>query len=296
MNRYKNNVGRLYRLLNMTNYTNTLYQTFYPYNKFDSVDALAEFMFSKAFVEKMGQVDVVDSILPKSSAEEVIFSKSSPVKTFVENGGVAKSSVDHERKKPAMFVPEKPDSLFWCMYIHHHGHEQYLAIGNKYSNIEMAEKQLIMEYIQKNKHIFKNMNRKITLGCRQEIMSELMTNSKTSLLALHALSLYYRVNVRVENAMNGTYLEYIFSADTPSDKWVCLKYNDRKKYGIVDEISSGLLCIDSHDKPIRGISTYKVAELEELVSKIPTLKDDPARASWKKPDMYGKLWHALLWQ
>ncbi len=256
---------------------NVLYQTFYPYNKFDNVDALADFMFSKAFLEKMGNLECAKSCV-----------KSCDVETHIEK--------ETAPKKPAIFIPDKPDTLFWCMYIHHHGYEHYLAIGNKYSNVEMTEKQLIMEYIQKNKHIFKNMNHKITLGCRQEIMSELMTNSKTSLLALHAFALYYRVNVRVENAVNGTYLEYVFSADTPSDKWVCLKYNDRKKYGIVDEPSAGLLCIDSHDKPIRGISTYKVAELNELVSKIPSLRDDPDRASWKKPDMYGKVWHALLWQ
>lgn len=261
----------------IANYSPVLYQTFYPCNKFDNVDALADFMFSKAFLEKLEPIKVVPE---------------TPLCPIVEDVKV----VSESPKKSEIFIPEKSDTLFWCMYIHHHGHEQYLAIGNKYNNVEMAEKQRIMEYIQKNKHSFKNMNRKITLGCRQEIMSELMTNAKTSLLTLHALALYYKVNVRIENAMNKTRLEYIFNSDTPSDQWICLKYTDRKKYGVVDELSAGLFCIDAHDKPIRGISTYKVAELTELVSKIPALRDDPDRALWKKPDMYGKLWHALLWQ
>ena len=200
-------------------------------------------------------------------------------------------------QKPFLRIPNNPDSLFWSMYIHHYGYEQYLAIGNKYTNLEMAEKQKIMEHIKSAKYSFKNMNRKITLGATQEIMSELMTNTKTSLLALHALSLYYKVNVCVENTINGTYLEYVFDKENPSDKWVFLKYTDRKKYGLVESEpvrATGLL-IESHDKPLRGISTYKLAELNAIADKIPAMCKDESRATWKKPDLYGKLWHALLW-
>lgn len=200
-------------------------------------------------------------------------------------------------QKPFLRIPNNLDSLFWSMYIHHYGYEQYLAIGNKYTNLEMAEKQKIMEHIKSAKYSFKNMNHKITLGATQEIMSELMTNTKTSLLALHAISLYYKVNVCVENTINGTYLEYVFDKENPSDKWVFLKYTDRKKYGLVESEHakpSGML-IESHDKPLRGISTYKLSELVEIADKIPAVCKDESRATWKKPDLYGKLWHALLW-
>jgi hypothetical protein len=267
-------------------YPNALYQIFYPYNKFDveSLHLLTPFMYNKSFV-------VARPLRPlrlrqdedEEDEDTMVSEPEKPVELLIQ--------------KPFLRIPNNPDSLFWSMYIHHYGYEQYLAIGNKYTNLEMAEKQKIMEHIKSAKYSFKNMNHKITLGATQEIMSELMTNTKTSLLALHALSLYYKVNVCVENTINGTYLEYIFDKENPSDKWVFLKYTDRKKYGLVESEHTkptGML-IESHDKPLRGISTYKVAELSEIADKIPAVCKDESRATWKKPDLYGKLWHALLW-
>ena len=262
-------------------YPNALYQIFYPYNKFDveSLRLLEPFMYNKSFVVEV----------PKEPAPECI---SALVEKPCEP--LQKTAV------PKFFlrIPHNPDSLFWSMYIHHYGYEHYLAIGNKYTNVEMVEKQKIMEHIKSSKYSFKNMNRKITLGTTQEIMSELMTNSKTSLLALHALSLYYKVNVYVENTINGTYLEYIFDKESPSDKWVFLKYTDRKKYGLVESepVKPNGILIESHDKPLRGISTYKVVELNAIADKLPAICKDELYATWKKPELYGKLWHALLWQ
>jgi len=312
-------------------YPNALYQIFYPYNKFDleSLHLLESFMYNKSFV-----VEVPLPPLPPLRPDE----EDEDEETMVPDTEKTVESIQKPVplvQKPFLRIPHNPDSLFWSMYIHHYGYEDYLAIGNKYTNVEMVEKQKIMEHIKptknsirtadshsswsmtdkeinpspeganlnlhrfkSSKYSFKNMNRKITLGTTQEIMSELMTNSKTSLLALHALSLYYKVNVCVENTINGTYLEYIFDKESPSDKWVFLKYTDRKKYGLVESEPvkpSGIL-IESHDKPLRGISTYKLAELNAIADKIPAICKDESRVAWKKPELYGKLWHALLWQ
>jgi len=266
-------------------YPNALYQIFYPYNKFDleSLHLLESFMYNKSFVVEVPVPHRLDEETMVPDTEKTVESIQKPVPLV---------------QKPFLRIPHNPDSLFWSMYIHHYGYEDYLAIGNKYTNVEMVEKQKIMEHIKSSKYSFKNMNRKITLGTTQEIMSELMTNSKTSLLALHALSLYYKVNVCVENTINGTYLEYIFDKESPSDKWVFLKYTDRKKYGLVESepVRPNGILIESHDKPLRGISTYKLAELNAIADKIPAICKDESRVTWKKPELYGKLWHALLWQ
>ena len=195
-------------------------------------------------------------------------------------------------------MPNKLDTLFWSIYIAHYGYTEYLAIGSKYTNFELGEKATIMEHLKSSKHILKRIHPKITLGATQEIMSELMTNKKSTLLAINAYALYYKVNIIVENANNGTYLEYIYDKEQPADKWICLKYTERKQYGIDHtgntRTNRGIL-VESGDKPLRSMSTFKVAELNELAAKFPTIWNDPERGTWKKADLYGKLWHHCVW-
>jgi hypothetical protein len=210
--------------------------------------------------------------------------------------------------KPAHFiVPDKMDTLFWCLYISYYGEEQYLAIGNKYGNAEIVEKQKIMEVLKSNKNALKNLHRKITISLYQEIMSDLMTNAKTSLLSLVAFSVYYKKNILLLNTINKTFLEYRYddrstSTTTESGElgpWLIIKYTENKKYGFfteemedISEIIREYIYIAGPDKPLRGISTYKIGELLEIAAKIPELAKE---SKLSKPDLYGKIWHSLLW-
>jgi hypothetical protein len=232
--------------------------------------------------------------------------------------------------KSQFIVPDKMDTLFWCLYISHYGEAAYLAIGNKYGNAEIAEKQKIMETLKSKKNALKNLNRKITLGCAQEIMSDLMTNMKTSLLSLVAFSVYYKKNILLLNTINKTFLEYRYDdksitniaelgelrsiPDAQQDEynlpqenvvrqrlgsWLIIKYTDKKKYGFyseetedISDIISEYIYVQSPDKPLKGISTYKMGELVEIASKIPEVAKE---SKMSKPELYGKIWHSLLW-
>ena len=262
---------------------NNLYQIFYPYNKFDSVEDVenrfAKFMYDKQYIEF--ENDVVEDIIEDTF--EPIVEKVKPV-------------VSTKTVSSKLLIPDKIDSLFWCIYISHYGYEEYLAIGNKYMNAEFVEKAKIMEYLKSSKNILKNINKKITLGAAQEIMSELITNKKTSLLAINACSSYYKTNILIENTLNGTYVEYIYNSEV-SEKWIHLKYLSKGRYGICEirPIAKTGIKIEYPDKPLRGISTYKMAELNELAASIPAITNDPERSTWKKNDLYGKIWNLLLW-
>ena len=266
-----------------------LYQTFYPYNKFDdckTIHKLEKWMLSKEYITK-------------NSSEALTPTLSHPV--------------THPPKiisKSQFIVPDKMDTLFWCLYISHYGEAAYLAIGNKYGNAEIAEKQKIMETLKSNKNALKNLNRKITLGCAQEIMSDLMTNMKTSLLSLVAFSVYYKKNILLLNTINKTFLEYryddksITNIAEPGElrelsSWLIIKYTDKKKYGFyseetedISDIISEYIYVQSPDKPLKGISTYKMGELVEIASKIPEVAKE---SKMSKPELYGKIWHSLLW-
>ena len=265
-----------------------LYQTFYPDNKFDHPDdcilKLSKWMLTK---------DALLHIFPKPEQPtmQTVLSKQSSV------------SVSPSPSKRTFIIPDKMDTLFWCMYISHYGEPEYLAIGNKYGNAEIAEKQKITEYLKVNKYIFKNMNKKITLGASQEIMSELMTNLKTNLQTLIALSVFYKKNILLLNTNNNTYIEYLLNKDddVTSDRssWVVIKYTDNKKYGIVIDdgeniksfITDKMIPIELPDKPLKGISTYTIGKLNEIAN---TLPDFP-KEKLTKPELYAKIWHHCLW-
>ena len=78
-----------------------------------------------------------------------------------------------------------------------------------------------------------------------------------------------------------------------------LKYCENKKYGFFTEnmtdVSSFIAqynYIYEPNKPLKGISTYNMGELNEIASKIDELAKEPKMS---KPDLYGKIWHNLLW-
>lgn len=266
---------------------NNLYQIFYPYNKFDSPEdletRLEKFMYSKNYIDLVKDSDLAQQEIPNNV--EYIH----PIEPVT-----ALPPPPPQKASSKLLIPDKIDSLFWSMYIYHYGYAEYLAIGNKYMNAEFVEKAKIMEYLKSNKNILKNINKKITLGAAQEIMSELLTNKKTSLLAINAFAVYYKKNIFIENTMNGTYLEYIYDTD---EEWIHLKYITRGRYGICEmrPITKTGIKVEYPDKPLRGISTYKVSELNDLAVSIPILANNPERSSWKKPELYGNIWRTLLW-
>jgi len=263
---------------------NNLYQIFYPYNKFDSIESidtrLSKFMYSKEYIEFETLSDKEEP-----SAEIVNEIYDLPVEPVASTEKPVSSK---------LIIPNNIDTLFWCIYISHYGYDSYLNIRNKYMNAEFLEKEKIMEYLKSNKNILKTINKKITQNAHQEIMSDLMINKKTTILAINAFAVYYKKNIVVENTLNGTYMEFIYNDER---KWIHLKYISRGRYGIseIRPIANLGIKLDSADKPLRGISTYKISELNELASKIPSVENDPQRSSWKKQDLYGNIWRALLW-
>jgi len=273
---------------------NNLYQIFYPYNKFDSPEDITTRLEKFTYIKNY--IDFVEESETEHEPKEISQDESAPLESRIELPVLLPPPPPGPPQKASskLLIPDKVDSLFWSLYISHYGYDQYLAIGNKYMNAEFVEKAKIMEYLNSNKNVLKTINKKITLGAAQEIMSELLTNKKTSLLSINAFAAYYKKNILIENTMNCTYIEYIYDTDEP---WIHLKYITRGRYGMCEmrPIAKTGIHVEYPDKPLRGISTYKVSELNELAASIPSIANDPARSSWKKPDLYGNIWRTLLW-
>ena len=198
------------------------------------------------------------------------------------------------------YIPDKPDTLFWAMYIAKHGMEKYIKIGKKYGNVEIDRKQKMMEYLQEHKKSLKSLNHKMTNIAIQEMIAAILANRKTTLSCLAAFTVYYKKNIIVNNETNVTYMECTYNDEPP----IILTYNKYKKYGLVENVDENMvqqirdekICMESHDKPIRGISLYTQDELREIAEKIPSIVATTGWRMWKKPELYGKIWHALQWQ
>ena len=292
--------------------SSSLYQTFYMNNKFDdpsTINNLTKWMiFHRVYPEpvftetKRFKPDDSSTIVPHAGVVNMPILQNDENKNHHIDSQTLTLDSSLLNHKHNLYIPNRPNTLFWALYVAYYGEAAYLAIGNKYGNVEIAEKQKIMEFLKPNKKLLKTINKKITIGTTQEIMSDLMTNMKTSLLSVIAFAAYYKRNILLLNTNNKTCLEHVYSTDITTP-WIVIQYTDSKKYGVLlgDDIfdispfiSDQYIYIETYDKPLKGVSTYKMNELAEIASKIPEMpkSDNPKTI---KSELYGKIWHYCLW-
>jgi hypothetical protein len=186
--------------------------------------------------------------------------------------------VDKQRIQKT-FIPEQDDTLFWCLFIHKFGKDEYNLIGSKYKNYEIKEKMKIVEYLKENKNALKCM--KITKTASQEIMGKLMTNITTDLQVVHGICAYYKLHIILVCNSKKSYIEYNYAEnDILDDNDILVVYksnsllsNSRCRYSIkfgviVKDIINDYVRFVSFDKPFNGISTYKLPELEFIHEKL----------------------------
>jgi len=210
-----------------------------------------------------------------------------------------------QRRSPKLFVSHQEDTLFWAIYIHMYGYGAYLQIGNKYKNAELEEKHKIMMHLKANMPTYKMgvMDHKMTNVDMQEVQSELMTNRKTSLLTLYVLCVYYKIPLTlVKEVREGFVLYHEFCPREQSTDSVNIYYR-HGKYGLYMEEGGPVFDkatafrMESIYKPLRAVSSYKVAELENLFDTIvkPELTAEEVAVKRKKGDVYEAIVQRCLW-
>jgi len=200
-----------------------------------------------------------------------------------------------------IFEPTQSDTLFWCLFIIHFGYKEYKEVQRNYGVMELEVKKKIGEFISVNPHAMKTANIKITKGGVQEILSELLTSQKeTSMNCLMAILVYYKFNVIILNSTKTLSLEYISNKDESLPTYVLYKdtYN---KYKVnvnqltedeINTIRETTICLENYAKPMRGISSYKVSELEDIAMKMGIYNQTK---KYKKTDLYEEIAEACKW-
>jgi len=233
----------------------------------------------------------------KPPIENILLDTTAPLHTasHIKENIEHKNDMSQKGGDRAPFEPNRPDKLFWAIFTHVYGREEYDSIGHSYGNRALEEKTKIGSHIKKNTAAFKTtMNYKITNVMIQEIQSELMTmHSKTSHIEIIAMAFYYGIDI-VLCFENNTYMTFSGSNSGNRNEGVdplCIIYPRGNTYRLEMQPNSQLLdnMFKHHHylRPLNAISNYKTEELYAIWHKLgmPPLTGKP-----KKQDIY----HAIV--
>ena len=206
------------------------------------------------------------------------------------------------RKPNPPFESNRPDKLFWAIFTHVYGIEEYNYIGHSYGNRALEEKTKIGSHIKKNAAAFKTAsNYKITNIMIQEIQSELMTmHSKTSHIEIIAMAFFYGIEIALcfenntymtfgkQDIQNGRENENGRENDNENDiNPLCIIYvkgtSAKLEMEPCPEILTPMFKHHHYLKPLNTISNYKTDELYDIHHRLgmPVLSHKP-----KKQDIY----------
>lgn len=265
-----------------------LNQIFYPHNKFDSIQCFERYMLNDDFMRRRLNTQTVAPLCETS--DNITIPSGGPLCSVLP---VNAFRVDIESAgADCIFSPRKTDTLFWCAYVLHHGESEYIMIGNKYKTTEIQEKQVILDYVNKNREsmkvVLKEHGYKWTNVQFQETQSELMLDKKTSWSAFHAMCMFYKINAIL--VQDNVYLEFKTSNAEPfyqfnrtQDGFISVNTTPISDTQL-DTIRNTMVNIDyGQDKILKGISNYKIPELEEIAMRLGVV---PASLKPKKVDWY----------
>jgi hypothetical protein len=195
------------------------------------------------------------------------------------------------RIREKQYTSPTKDSLFWSIFISKYGYKEFLVIGNKYHNRELEEKHKIIDFMKKtlisnDKKTFLQTH-KITNVFVQEVISDLMTNTKTTLKSAILICIYYRIRIFLVTPLKKTYLEFCpFSYEDTST----INVNERGLYNVETDASfqnilDKYVLLEHGDKPLKGLSSYKTADLEIIANKL-DINIYHNEKKWKKAELY----------
>jgi hypothetical protein len=190
------------------------------------------------------------------------------------------------------------------MFLLHYGYSEYIMAGNRMLNRELEEKQKIMETLSKTPKKLKEGNHKLTNDNIQEILSGLLVATKEEIMHLVAYSAYY--NRIIYLVFTHSYLVFSPTKDATVDStniqsvYILNQTRKHPKYGgsyypdmeptleKLENIHNSKIHLEHYAKPFKGVSAYKIPELEEMAKKTGVFEKEVS-VKYKKKDLYDKI-------
>jgi len=183
-----------------------------------------------------------------------------------------------------------------------YGHNDYIQVSRNYGVKELEVKKHIGDLIRANPNIMKKANIKITKAAVQEIMSELLTSVRdTSYLTMMGMLAIYKMNIIMISTNGKTMVHFISNVDSEQPTYVLHK-DSFGKYKLqvepiseeqIAELKTTVFCLESHLKPLKTISNYKVEELYGIARQVGVFDETK---KYKKGDLYDELNDFLMWK
>jgi len=176
-----------------------------------------------------------------------------------------------------------PNQLFWCLYIAKYGYKQYLeAVHYGATNIEMREKSAISEFITNHPKRLKTTNYKLSVSGSQELAGKFMVQLRDSLDMCIAYSVFYGTTIYL--VYPNRFLVFCPNIDEVADEKITIIYveaaarghyhyslfdnTEEAKRNFVKKLRETHYEIVHYEKGLKGMSNYKVAELEAIADKL----------------------------
>jgi len=215
---------------------------------------------------KPNKIDIFYKL--NSEASKMEGSKTEDAKELTNNKKADSKFSVRDRK---FFYPKEKDTLFWCYYINKYGIDKYFDNKKRSFVVEHDYKISIIEKIQ-------NMKDELKLNKIKKLVveDELMNRAKIEIASIKLLMLLDNENLLL--IKKNCYQKIVFNRDKLElsvdnynvifcdvDNYYLQKnLNDRELVDIINKSYE----IDNFDKPLKGISSYKLDELHEICKKL----------------------------
>ena len=284
-----------------------LNQIFYSCNKFDSIEHIGK--LQPYMLTKENHTKILDMMYAKS----VVTPHITPI--------IALQPIPNIQSN--IFYPQKGNSLFWCMFIHVYGHDEFHLIGSRYQNKELEEKQKMIQFIKENPQRIKGCNHKVTNVMIQDLMAGLLTNrlsllqdcivyamfyNKIIYVVKNSMFICYRNKELDTNALDDTVDNTIVIYCKNSNNNIKSNNNNNNKskskivmtgieYGLemdvtvekIQDIITNHIQIFNVERPLKSMSEYKMQDLERMANLL-------GIPMGKKKDTYDSITEKCNWE
>ena len=218
--------------------------------------------------QKLNLLSLQDFVLNERNIENILRFTSQEPKV------IKKSSTRQVPKKPVhtdFLLPKFSDTLFWCYYIMKNGLGAYEMVhGDGYKDSFEQKIELVYK-IRENKELLKQHKWK-----RNAIEDELVNHKQITVSAFMCICAIQKMNVvYIDNRKIYTLIENV--EDLSSNLNIVEKTENgfalflganEDKYKKYTESIEKYWKIDNFNKPLRGISSYKVKDLQNICRKL----------------------------
>jgi len=273
----------------------SIHQIFYPNKKFGSeeISQLQKYCLVNKLLQKIEELKISQKIERTEIPEKI-----TPQKTEIEIPKIEiKKPENREVETPIFWIPTKPDTLFWSIFISEIGLSEFNQIGHSYGNRILEEKLKIAKWIKESPKSLKTSNHKFTNESVQETISEFMVDQIISFKGVAALAIFYKRPIYIIHEKRKIYLKFTSGHNDESPIYVYYHniMRGEHKYKICNNeyIPSldNLYCLESDKKSLKSIGNYKVEDLHDICNKLDI--DPPLKI--KKAELYKLITDKSSW-